>query len=129
MVRQFALVFGVVYLLVGILGVVQTGLDADTYALLGLFEVNGLHNIVHLLIGILGIAAYVGGHALSVQYARWIGIVLVLIGVVGIFAPNLFGIMPIGGWDIVLHILTAVIALYFGYQAAATAPPPATTVE
>ncbi len=38
MARQFALVFGVVYLLVGILGVVQTGLDADTYALLGLFE-------------------------------------------------------------------------------------------
>jgi hypothetical protein len=65
-VQTTALVVGIVFLLVGILGFIP-GITTDystmTFAghdsgakLLGIFEVSILHNIVHLLFGIAGIA-------------------------------------------------------------------------
>lgn len=66
-VRTAAMAVGAVFLLVGILGFIPgitqnfatiTFADPDSEAkLLGLFEVNILHNIVHLLFGIIGLAA------------------------------------------------------------------------
>jgi hypothetical protein len=67
-IRGFALVFAIVYLVVGILGFVPALVQPADHApdlavqayhgrLLGLFPVNLLHNGVHLLIGIWGIAA------------------------------------------------------------------------
>ena len=65
-VRSAALGVGVVFLIVGILGFVPgitQDLDTITFAdhesqakLLGLFQVNILHNIVHLLFGVIGVA-------------------------------------------------------------------------
>ncbi len=53
--RLVATIFGAVYLLVGLLGVAVTGgvgfISTDGGLLLGIFEVNPLHNIAHLLIG------------------------------------------------------------------------------
>lgn len=60
--QWLALVIGVVYILVGILGFFVTGFDGfaepDGELLLGIFEVNPLHNIVHLLIGAAGVALW-----------------------------------------------------------------------
>lgn len=65
-VQYASIVVGAVFLLVGILGFipgVTTNYDALTFAghhseakLLGLFNVSGLHNVVHLLFGVLGLA-------------------------------------------------------------------------
>lgn len=53
--RIYAIVFGVVYTLVGLVGfAVSSTLEVGT---LILFPVNVLHNVVHLLVGIIGIAA------------------------------------------------------------------------
>jgi hypothetical protein len=62
-----ALVVGAVFLVVGILGFIPgitTNYDDlgfvghDSHAkLLGIFQVNGIHNIVHLLFGVVGLAA------------------------------------------------------------------------
>ncbi|GAA4890023.1 DUF4383 domain-containing protein [Streptomyces coeruleoprunus] len=64
-VQQAALLVGVVFLLVGLLGFVPgitTGYDDMTFAehdsgaqLLGVFQVSVLHNLVHLLFGIAGV--------------------------------------------------------------------------
>ncbi|WP_439032471.1 DUF4383 domain-containing protein [Gordonia terrae] len=64
-IRLAALAVGVVFLVVGILGFIPgitTGYDTLTFAghhsdaaLLGIFEVSVLHNIVHLLFGVAGI--------------------------------------------------------------------------
>lgn len=57
--QYLALGIGVIYLLVGVVGFFQTGLDGFAHhegeLLLGIFEVNPLHNIVHLIIGAAGI--------------------------------------------------------------------------
>lgn len=65
-VQLAALVVGVVFLLVGVLGFIPgitTNFDSLTFAghqsealLLGLFQVSVLHNIVHLLFGVAGLA-------------------------------------------------------------------------
>ena len=66
-VQVAAMVVGAVFLLVGILGFVPgitQNFDTITFAdnesdakLLGLFEVNILHNIVHVLFGVIGLIA------------------------------------------------------------------------
>lgn len=60
--QWLALIIGVVYLLVGIVGFFITGFDNWTehdhsQTLLG-FAINPLHNVVHILIGVLGVALW-----------------------------------------------------------------------
>ncbi|GGI06538.1 DUF4383 domain-containing protein [Egicoccus halophilus] len=60
--QYLALAIGVLYVLIGIAGFFVTGFDGfadpDGELLLGVFEVNPLHNIVHLLIGAAGLALW-----------------------------------------------------------------------
>ncbi len=121
--RMFALVFGVVYLLVGLLGFTASATMADAN-LLGLFPVNLMHNIVHIAIGVWGLLSYRSLTG-AVTYARGLAIVYALLTILGIIpATNrLFGLAPLYGNDIWLHALTAAIAAYFGWMA------PAETVD
>ena len=121
--RMFALVFGIVYLAVGLLGFTVTGMSMDASQaaprLLGLFPVNLLHNIVHLAIGAWGLASYRSMSG-AVAYARGLAILYALLAIMGILpAPfnNTFGLVPIFGHDVWLHAATALIAAYFGFMA------------
>jgi hypothetical protein len=121
--RMFALVFGIIYLLVGLLGFTASYTMADAN-LLGLFPVNVVHNLVHVAIGVWGLLSY-RTWAGAVVYARGLAIVYLVLTILGIIpATNrLFGLVPLYGNDIWLHALTAIIAAYFGWMA------PAETVE
>ena len=118
--RMFALIIGVVYLLVGLLGFVFTGTSMaagpDAPRLLGLFPVNLLHNIVHLAVGALGLAAY-RSYGQSRAYARGLTIFYALLAGLGLIraTDTMFGLIPIFGHDVWLHALTALVAAYFGY--------------
>jgi hypothetical protein len=60
--RRLALGIGIAYVLVGILGFFVTGFDhfagQTGEKLLGVFEINPLHNVVHLIIGFGGLALW-----------------------------------------------------------------------
>jgi hypothetical protein len=129
MVRKFALLFGIVYLVVGVLGfvpgIVQPARDhhglvveAGHGYLMGLFPINLLHNIVHLLVGLLGV---LGSRSVpgAVRYARGLAIFYGLLAVLGLFpvTNTMFGLVPIHGNDIWLHAVSALIAAYFGWMA------------
>ncbi len=62
MTQTIARVFGVVFLLVGLLGFVTTPFSLEGGLLLGLFPVNVLHNLVHLVFGVWGLVAGRHGH-------------------------------------------------------------------
>ncbi|HSK11415.1 MAG TPA: DUF4383 domain-containing protein [Vicinamibacterales bacterium] len=127
-VRYFAMVAGVVYLLVGVLGFIP-GVKTMPHAgdpslaltqgygyLFGLFPVNILHNFVHLAIGFWGIAAYSSFFAAR-TYARGLAIIYGALAVMGLI-PGLnttFGLVPIFGHDVWLHAVTALVAAYFGF--------------
>src|SRR6186997_1525164 len=74
--RIVATVFGAVYVLVGLLGFAVTGgvgfIATEGGLLLGIFEVNPLHNIAHLLIG----AALLIAGIVSATAAKTVNIVV-----------------------------------------------------
>ena len=115
--QMWAMAFGVVYLLVGIVGFAVTGFEnfADnTNDKLIIFELNPLHNIVHLLLGVVWLgAARAHNTAKSVNLA--FGVVLALVTVLG-FAGALEWLSIDGASDPdnFLHLVTAAGSLYFG---------------
>src|SRR5687767_12646618 len=125
MVQQVARIFGVVFLLVAVLGFLASGMsmEADPALaprVLGLFPVNVLHNVVHLLFGIWGLAASRTATA-ATQYAKIAGAIYVVLAVLGFIAPTTFGLIPIGGHDIWLHALLGISLLAAGLTARETA--------
>src|SRR5688572_15003725 len=121
MVQRVAQLFGVVFLLVGILGFVATGMNMDANMdtapkLLGLFPVNALHNIVHLAFGVWGLLA-ARTLAGATQFAKVAGGIYIVLTILGFIAPTTFGLIPIGGNDIWLHAIIGIVLLYVGIQA------------
>ena len=126
--RQFALIWGIVFLLVAASGIVPglrepapahyPPLTVDTWygAALGLFPVNILHDLVHLIFGAWGVLAYrsLGG---ARTYAKAVAVIYAVFAVMGL-VPALqttFGLVPLFGNDVWLHILLAAPAAYFGF--------------
>lgn len=118
MIRTVALVYGVVFLVVGVLGFVP-GITAQGEYLLGIFGVNALHNVVHLLFGVLGVTAALTGW--SRTYFQGVGVIYLLLGVLG-FIPGLFtgdemllGLVHINLADNFLHLVLGGVAAFFGF--------------
>lgn len=109
------LAFGLTYLAVGLLGFAVTdGVEfADNRGekLLGLFEVNPLHNIVHLVIGAALTGAYFAGRRAALTMAGIVGATYLLVGVVGPFLSGESNILALNTADHVLHIGTAGVLL------------------
>jgi hypothetical protein len=131
--QTFALVFGVVYLLVGIAGFFVakkfTGGSEDDKLIL--FPVNHLHNIVHLAIGALWIASSRTAAAAK-QTNTMIGVVYLLVAVLGLlgleFMSDLLNINGSGSADNFLHLASGALALYFGTAGGRSTTTTTTTV-
>jgi hypothetical protein len=116
--RLVATVFGAVYLLVGLVGFAVTsgiGFFSTEGANLIIFEVNPLHNVIHLAIG----AALLYAGLKNVQTARTVnagvGGVYLLVGVLGLFLlSSPLNIIALNGADNVLHLASAVLLLGVG---------------
>jgi hypothetical protein len=118
-VQTVALLFGAVYLAVGILGFLPFlggSITMTNGRLLGLFNINLLHNLVHVVIGIAGLAAG-ASLANSRMYCQVVGVVLLLLGVLGVFIANPLGLLYIGELDVPLHLVTGALLAYFGFAA------------
>jgi hypothetical protein len=129
--RLFSLVFGVVYVLVGILGFVP-GLrthpaanapilahgDSGYGYLFGQFPINTTHNLIHIVVGLIGIAVF-ARLDLARLYCRLLFLIFGLFVVLGFMpqADTLWGLVPLFGADVWLHALTAVAGAYFGFVA------------
>lgn len=116
--RLYARIFGFVALLIGILGFVpgiSSGGSGSGF-LLGIFAINPLHNLIHILTGLVGIfAGYYAGGNYARMYALVFGVVYALVTVLG-FTPlvvdgSLLGLIPVNMADNVLHIAIAASAL------------------
>lgn len=130
----FALVAGLLYMTLGILGMLSSlliGAPADAPApavtmnygyLFGLFAVNAVLNSVHFLLGFWGLVAWSGALS-AVNYARSLSVVSAVLALMGLI-PGLntaFGFAPLYGHEVWLHALTAIAAAYFGFRTAARA--------
>jgi hypothetical protein len=111
LVRTVAVVFGAIYVLAGLAGFVI----AQDDMIFGLFEVNALHNIVHILLGAILLYGSTSTSA-AIMATRGVGAVLLLLGILGIPFPEGFDIVPLGGNDIWLHLVTGAILLAAGFM-------------
>ena len=112
--RRLAFGIGAAYVLVGVLGFFVTGFDdfagVTGKKLLGVFEINPLHNVVHLLIGFGGLALWK-----TRETARAYGAALV-VGYGATFAYGLYAagkdtaanFLSLNAADNGLHLVSAV---------------------
>lgn len=123
--QKVALVFGIVFLIVGLGGFIPgltSNIESLQFAgheseamLLGIFQVSILHNIVHLLFGIVGLLAArsFGG---SRAYLIWGGVVYALLWLYGLFVPHDHNanFVPLNTADNWLHFVLAVAMIGLG---------------
>lgn len=123
--RTFALVLGVVFTLIGIIGYfIPTENGTGVQALFGIFDVDAVHNTVHLLTGLVAIAAAFTGW--SVTFNRVFGVIYTLIALLGLIPALYFpvygndhglflGLMHLSVADHILHLVTGLAALAVGF--------------
>lgn len=118
MLKKAATAVGVVFLLIGVLGFTPLAFESDgVRKLLGLFQVDGTHNLVHVLSGLVFLAA--------ASQERWsrlafqvFGVVYALVTAVGFMVGNggsVLGLFHVNTADNLLHLVLALAFLYLGF--------------
>ncbi len=101
-----------VFLLVGVLGFIP-GITTNGH-LLGIFEVDTLHNVIHLASGILGLIFAAKSAKAAATYAVVFGIVYGLVTVLGFLMDGNAIIIHTNTADNVLHLVLTVAYLCIG---------------
>jgi hypothetical protein len=133
----YAGVAGATLVVAGIVGFFYSsdfGSPGNVDAVFGILDVNGWHNVVHILTGALGLVAFGAGAYAARRYALAVGAFYVVVAVWGFIVgsgDSILSIIPVNTEDDVLHLLIGVAGLAAGLATAAarTAAPagPATT--
>lgn len=120
----YAGLIGAVLVVVGILGFFYSssfGDPGEVDAVLGVFDVNAWHNIVHIASGALGLLAFMAGLAASRTYALAFGVIYVVVAIWGFViggGESILGFIPVNSEDNVLHVILGVLGI--GAYAAST---------
>jgi hypothetical protein len=128
--QVFALVIGATLVVAGIVGFFYnasfgTGDGTERDAVLGVLDVNGWHNVVHILTGALGllVAASYGGARV---YAIGLGAVYLLVALLGFLAGDgdeILNLIPVNTEDNVLHLLIGFAGVGAGLATPAVEAP------
>jgi len=110
MTKQLTWTLGVVLTIVGIWGYLSSGF------VLGIFAVDGPHNLVHIVSGIVGILAALGGEKYAKTYLQVFGVIYAIVFLLGLFSGGkIIGLITTNTADNILHLVIAVVALYGGF--------------
>ncbi len=108
LVSPLTRLLGVVLVVVGLLGFFMTS------PLLGIFEVDVLHNVIHLASG--AIALVVGGNqAMARMYLIIFGFVYAGVALLGYMQGNVLGLFAVNAADNVLHAVIGAVCLVVGF--------------
>ncbi len=128
--RTYAALFGALYLVFGIAGFVPAFWErapADPtmsirvfYAsLFGIFTVNIISSMAHLVIGLWGAMAANNRYS-GLVFARGGTILFLLMAIVGLIpahvVSNLYGTLPLHGNNVWLHLVSGLIGVYFSFR-------------
>jgi hypothetical protein len=125
MVKSAAILFGIVFLAVGILGFVP-GVTTDVNGmpmLLGIFHVNTAHNFVHIASGVVFLLCGMAGAGPSRMFFKIFGLVYALVAVLGFMKGNdyLLGYISNNTATTWLHVVLALAMLWLGFGTRDTA--------
>jgi hypothetical protein len=116
--RLFCLVVGATLVLVGLLGFIAesqfdtgAGVDGEKFIV---FEVNGWHNVVHLLSGLF-LLALSRRHDTARIAALSFGAIYAVVTVIGLIdGKDVLGLIPVNPADNILHIVLTIAAFAAG---------------
>ena len=128
--QVYALVIGATLVVVGIVGFFYnasfgTGDGTERDAVLGILDVNGWHNVVHILTGAVGLLV-AGSYGGARAYAIGLGVVYLLVALLGFLAGDgdeIFNLIPVNTEDNVLHLLIGIAGVGAGLATPATEAP------
>ena len=127
--RLYALVFGAVLVVAGIIGFFyeSTFTDDKTVrdSVFGILDVNGWHNVVHIATGALGLLAFASGAYAARTYALGLGVVYIAVAIWGFIVgdgDSILSIVPVNTEDNVLHLVIGLAGVAAGASAAEAAP-------
>ncbi len=122
MAKKLAVLFGIVFVLVGILGFIPNPIVGP----MGFFMTDGLHNIVHFVIGVVLLIVAVAAPAKSSTWLTIFGVVYLLLAVLGfITIPGggaLLGMVQMNMADHWLHVVLGVVLIVCGLATKRSAP-------
>jgi hypothetical protein len=122
MVKPAAILFGIVFLAIGILGFVP-GVTTNEM-LFGIFMVNAAHSVVHIVSGIIFLIAGMASAGASRMWFRIFGVIYAIVAILGFMTPSgglILGLISNNVADIWLHVVLAVAMLFLGFVAKDTA--------
>lgn len=116
MLKKMAMVFGIIFLVIGVLGFIP-GVTTSDHLLLGIFKVNAAHNVVHILSGLVALWVSMASDGASKVYFQVFGVVYLLVAVLGFtYGDNdIVGLVSSNMADTWLHVVIAAAALYLGF--------------
>ena len=128
--QVYALVIGLTLVVVGIAGFFysasfSTGDGTERDAVLGILDVNGWHNLVHIASGVVGLAL-AGSYGGARAYALGLGVVYLLVTLLGFVAGDgdeILNLIPVNTEDNFLHLLIGLAGVGGGLATPGTAPP------
>jgi len=114
MLQKFSWLLAIVFIVVGVLGFVP-GVTTSGY-FLGIFEVDTLHNIIHLVSGLAFLWAAVSAEKTARMVFQVFGVVYAAVAVVGLIqGGTVLGLISTNMADHILHAVLAVVILYVGF--------------
>jgi hypothetical protein len=127
--QVYALVIGLTLVLAGIAGFFynasfSSGDGTERDAVLGILDVNGWHNVVHIASGALALLV-AGSYGGARAFAVGLGALYLLVALLGFLAGDgdeLFNLVPVNSEDNVLHLLIGIAGVGAGLATPATAP-------
>ena len=134
--QVYALVIGLTLVVAGIAGFFysasfSSGDGTERDAVLGILDVNGWHNVVHIASGAIGLSV-VGSYRGARAYALGLGVVYLLATLLGFIAGDgdeILNLVPVNTEDNLLHLLIGLAGVGAGLATPATErhPPRART--
>lgn len=124
MQKTLSLIFGIVFLVLGVAGFISALAPANENGqmLLGIFQINTMQSVIHLLTAAVAFVAYFAGGYYAKQYFKVFGIVYLAVALWGIpglmdtYNGVLFGLIHVNLPTELLHIVIAAVSLYAGFM-------------
>ncbi len=113
MTKKLAMVFGIVFLLVGVLGFIPNPIVGEMNAI---FHADMVHNLIHIITGL--VLVYLGSksNATAATTLKVVGVVYLVVALVGfIMADTVAGIIPVNVADNWLHTVLGIVILWSGF--------------
>lgn len=113
MAKKLAMILGIVFIIIGLLGFVANPLVGAAGSL---FPANTLHNLIHLITGIIGVWVAAKSMSGTMMFLKIFGIIYLLVAILGFAMPSpILGLIDTNMADNVLHLIVALLFIWAGF--------------